>query len=197
MIVAAAFDLISHYRPANRPFSRLAAPVIAWRDTLSARYPDLVAARNSAVPFDEVCNILIEQHIDGQTYVCFSANFNSADRTLDCPPGFVIEGLATGVYHEFLRSFDIAPEHIHFFDHVPAHKDPNPIWMDRFETPDFWRAAMLVYEGSQYNLANRPDPNTLIDPALHRGVPKLVRELPFQRPQRQLNLHSYLHHPRA
>lgn len=192
MIAAVAFDLMSRYSPANRPFSRLASPVVISRDIISARYPDLAAQRSTTVPFNEVCNILVERHRDGSTYVCFSANFNSADRTLDCPPGFVIEGLATGVYHEFLRTQGIAPQEAHFFDHIPARKDPNPIWMDRFETPDFWRAAHLVYEDGQYNLAQRDAPNITIDPALHRGVPKLVRQLPFEHPKRQLDLTCYL-----
>lgn len=192
MIAAVALDLMSRYSPANRPFSRLASPVVTSRDIISARYPDKVAQRNTAVPFNEVCNILIERHRDGSTYVCFSANFASADHTLDCPPGFVIEGLATGVYHEFLRTQGIAPQEARFFDHIPARKDPNPIWMDRFETPDFWRAAALIYDGKQYRLKHATAHQQVIDPALQRGVPKLVRQLPFEQPKRQLDLTRYL-----
>jgi hypothetical protein len=148
---------------------------------------------------------MLETHPGGRAHICFAPDRESVTGGKSCPPGFVIEGLATGVYRELLEPLEIRPQDVAFREHIPAMTFGGPTWMDRLETKPLWRLALLDWAGEKYVLARLLEQETVLptsrdtmfDETLTGGVPRLIQQLPLLPPTqtRELNLRPYTERP--
>jgi len=187
-VIAAAERLFTAFNTrCDKPFTRVPARG-TQRTILLASYNDLAAPMAGHT---QTARVMVDIRKDGSAAVCFGPDYQSPTHSKSCPPGFVIEGLATGVYEQFLKPHGVAPEKVSFHDYIPAYTFKGPTFFDSVNQPALWRTAKMHWSGTQYNLAAQPETAALFDPRLSRKVPKALLQLQVLEAQVRLDLSRY------
>jgi len=152
-------------------------------------YNDIFAQRAGLA---ETCNALVTRK-QGQAFVCFAPDHLSESRSLGCPPGQVIQALATGVYHEVLAKEGLKPDQVHYAAYMPSMH----IRMHNMTTPPTMRWAHLVYgpkgHPHAYDVSSAPAPmaTRLFEKLAEHKIPAAVQALPDMRIARMVDLRGY------
>jgi hypothetical protein len=180
-------------RPASRSASGPATPFralsLAQRDFifLQVVYNDIAAERRG---FTETARAIIEQHRNGAN-VCLAPDLLSPTQSRSCPPQYVIEGLATGIYEQMLLPDGISPVQTRFFEYQPPCDDGHPSWMDRHSSPALWRQTPLHYARGQFHLVIDEQTQRPIATPPRDDVPRRLRHLSQHKAEMVLDLRAY------
>jgi len=189
MLPTAIFDVVRTVfnRGKGKPFPKHPDADVQ-RTLLTAIYNDVNAQQAGHV---ERSRVMVDIRKDGTADVCFAPDHLMPNKSKSCPPGHVIEGLATGVYEQFLKPRGIAPDKVTFHDYIPAYHFKGPTFFDSEDQPALWRTAKLNWNGTQYDLEPRSGPMQMFDPSLSRKVPKAVLPLATMTTDRVVFLNEY------
>ncbi len=192
MITAYFFDALYKLQQiGEQPFSSFARGDVQ-RSCYRGVYNDIAAQVDG---FTESCKILVEKRPSGRVNVCFAPDLESPTRGKSCPPGHVIEGLATGVYNEILKPQGIKPENVYFCDHNPAFKMTGATWMDDVAFPNLWREGKMRFVEDEYHLERQTTPTEAFDKSWRKDVPKIIKQLPRLTASQEYDLRRYTQRP--